>query len=69
VAGPYGFTFEPHDVAFLFVGEEDQKSVREYLQWAADRGDVPNYTCPFIDPRWDRERVEQEFEKARAVGS
>ena len=58
--------FEIEDVAFLFLPEEEHEKAR---QWFADvefEHTGPAYFCPYIDPRWPLDRIEDALEKVPA---
>lgn len=54
--------FHQRDVAFLFLPEEEHDDAR---QWFADveiENSGPAYFCPFVDPRWDMDRIQRALE-------
>jgi hypothetical protein len=59
---PGGLRFKPEDVAFLFLPEESHKAARQFFvdHEAANTG--PAYLCPYIDPRWPKDRIEKALE-------
>jgi hypothetical protein len=56
---PGGLRFKPEDVVFLFLPEESHKAARQFFvdHQAANTG--PAYLCPYIDPRWPKDRIEK----------
>jgi hypothetical protein len=54
---PGGLRFNPENVAFLFLPEESHKAARQFFvdHEAANTG--PAYLCPYIDPRWHKDRI------------
>jgi hypothetical protein len=56
---PGGLRFTPEDVAFLFLPEESHTAARQFFvdHQAANTG--PAYLCPYIDPRWPKDRIEK----------
>jgi hypothetical protein len=56
-------TFEPADVAFLFIPEELHAQARAFFSDVYHNNTGPSYFCPFIDARWSRSRVEEELHK------
>lgn len=55
--------FEVQDVAFLFIPEALHAAARGFFQNAYEDHIGPAYFCPFLDPLWSRERVEEELAK------
>src|SRR5262249_11216194 len=53
--GPFPFTTQ--NVAFLVPPEEHHDGAREFFDQAEMENPGPAYYCPYIDPRWDRNRV------------
>lgn len=49
--------FEPSEVAFLILPEASHDAARQFFADAEIEQVGPNYPCPFIDARWDRDRV------------
>lgn len=56
-------TFEPKDVAFLFIPEALHTNARAFFSTVYHDHTGPAYFCPFIDPTWSRQRVEEELAK------
>lgn len=56
---PRGLHFTTEDVAFLFIPEDLQDSARGFFVEAEREGRGPNYSCPYLDPRWDMERIQE----------
>lgn len=54
---PRGLTFEPDDVAFLFVPEALHPQGAAFL---ADGGGGagPAYSCPILDPLWGDDQIQ-----------
>ncbi|MFV8530371.1 hypothetical protein [Ralstonia pseudosolanacearum] len=59
-----GMRFEPEDVAFLFIPEGLHGIARHFFEDAYHHHTGPAYFCPFIDPFWSKDRVEEELAKA-----
>jgi len=57
------FNFE--DVAFLFMDETYHETARDFFEQAGRDDTGPCYTCPFIDPAWDVQTVEEALQRAR----
>lgn len=55
---PGGFDFMPADVAFLFIPERLHGTARSFFQDAEDQHIGPNYQCPYLDPDWEMERIQ-----------
>lgn len=55
--------FELEDVAFLFIPEHLHGNARAFFAAAYHEHTGPAYFCPFIDPFWSRDRVEEELAK------
>jgi hypothetical protein len=58
---PGGLDFQPDDVAFLFIPEELHDKARQFFTDVEVEGSGPAYLCPYIDVKWDRERIEKEL--------
>jgi len=60
---PGGLRFKPEDVAFLFLPDESHEAARQFFvdHRAANTG--PAYLCPYVDPRWPRDRIEKALEE------
>lgn len=63
VAGDVGFT--PQDVAFLFIPEDLHGDARAFFENAEVENLGPSYSCPFVDPSWNVERVREALAAAR----
>lgn len=50
--------FEPDDVAFLFLPEPDHGKARQFFADVEFEHTGPAYHCPYIDPRWDMDRIQ-----------
>ena len=62
VAGDFRFAVE--DVAFLFLPEEHHDAAWAFFtQYVVDENLGPSYSCPFLDPTWDAERIRVELKK------
>jgi hypothetical protein len=59
---PCGLGFTPENVAFLFIPEHNHTAARQFFtdHKAANTG--PAYLCPYIDPTWDRTRIQAALE-------
>lgn len=64
---PGGMRFTPDQVAFLFIPEELHQAAGEFFRDAYQQNSGPAYFCPYIDPRWNHERLQHAF--ARVAGS
>ncbi|KJS29804.1 MAG: hypothetical protein VR64_19065 [Desulfatitalea sp. BRH_c12] len=49
--------FEPEDVAFLLIPEEQHAAARGFFENAYYENLGPAYFCPYVDPSWERERI------------
>jgi hypothetical protein len=56
---PGGLSFEVTDVAFLFIPEELHDKALQFFSDHKFVGTGPAYICPYIDPGWDRPRIER----------
>ncbi|MGH3005640.1 MAG: hypothetical protein ACRDOS_07035 [Gaiellaceae bacterium] len=56
---PGGLSFQPHDVAFVFLPEDLQENARRFFAEHRDSNTGPAYLCRYLDPRWRRGRIEQ----------
>jgi Putative abortive phage resistance protein AbiGi, antitoxin len=52
------FQFEPHDVSFLFLPEENHAKARQFFADVKLEYSGPAYECAYVDPRWDMERIQ-----------
>ena len=50
--------FHQDDVAFLFLPEEDHDRARQFFVDAEFENTGPAYLCPYIDPRWELDRIQ-----------
>ncbi len=69
-SGPYRFEwerewrvvgdvrFEPGEVAFLFLPEDDHTRARQFFLDAQVAHTGPDYLGPYIDPRWDIAQIQ-----------
>lgn len=55
-------SFHQEDVAFLFLPEEDHDRARQFFADAEVENRGPAYYCPYIDPRWDLDRIQDALE-------
>lgn len=51
------FRFEVSDVAFLIIPASDHEAARDFFASAEEDQVGPNYPCPFIDARWNRDQI------------
>lgn len=56
---PGGFEFDVAEVRFLFIPEEQHKNARKFFEQARIEHSGPSYTCPFLDPLWDDDRIQE----------
>jgi hypothetical protein len=56
---PGGLTFQPDDVAFLFLPEDLHLRARTFFEEAQRENFGPAYLCPYLDPTWTEERLQQ----------
>jgi len=56
---PGGLDFEPADVAFVFLPEEDHGRARQFFEEHAADNTGPAYLGIYLDPRWERDRIEE----------
>lgn len=61
VAGDVDFSVD--DVAFLFIDEALHASAWSFFHNAVDENIGPGYFCPYIDPRWTVEKVQQRLSR------
>lgn len=54
--------FRIPDVAFLLIPEEHHANAQAFFQDHVQNNSGPGYFCPYVDPRWDVQRV------ANAIG-
>jgi hypothetical protein len=54
--------FHQDDLAFLFLPEEDHEPARRFFADANVENSGPAYFCPYIDPRWDMDRIQDALE-------
>lgn len=55
-------SFHQDDVAFLFLPEEDHERARQFFADVEVENRGPVYFCPYIDPRWDMDRIQDALE-------
>ncbi|MEV7431448.1 abortive infection system antitoxin AbiGi family protein [Nocardioides sp. NPDC092400] len=58
---PGGLTFQPADVAFLFIPENLHSAARAFFDDHEAEGTGPSYKCPYLDPLWPDERLQAVF--------
>jgi hypothetical protein len=51
--------FETEDVSFLIIPERNHEAALGFFEDAEYNDVGPNYSCPFVDATWSRERVLQ----------
>lgn len=51
--------FDPADVAFLFLPEEDHDKARQFFSDAEVGHTGPAYLCHYIDPRWELAQIQE----------
>jgi hypothetical protein len=64
---PGGLSFEPEDVAFLLLPEEWHEAARQFFADHRFAHTGPAYLCPYIDPRWPREKIEQSLDEVPSI--
>jgi len=52
-------SFQQGDVAFLFLPEEDHDRARQFFADVEVENSGPAYFCPYIDARWDMNRIQE----------
>lgn len=52
------YKFHPEDVSFLLIPEKHHKAARNFFHTALHENLGPAYFCPFIDPSWCKERIQ-----------
>lgn len=52
-------SFEPEEVAFLFIPEDLHDAARDFFLEAQSEGTGPGYFCPYLDPTWSAEEITQ----------
>lgn len=55
---PGGLSFSPDEVAFLFIPEELHSRARAFFDEAEEENTGPNYRCPFLDPLWPDDQIQ-----------
>jgi hypothetical protein len=55
---PGGLSFEPEDVAFVFLPEDLHEKARRFFTDHQRENTGPAYLGRYLDPRWDRARIE-----------
>jgi hypothetical protein len=58
---PGGMSFEPSEVAFLFVPEELHTAARSFFAEKASDGSGRSYTCPLLDAAWPEDQLQEAF--------
>lgn len=56
---PGGLEFQPDDVAFVFLPEQLHENARAFFAEHRANNSGPAYLGRYLDPRWDRERIEE----------
>ncbi len=56
---PGDLLFKPEDVKFLFIPAELHEKARGFFANAEEEGIGPNYTCPYLDPTWGIEDIQE----------
>jgi hypothetical protein len=56
---PGGLKFLPDDVAFVFLPEELHDNARAFFTEHSTNNSGPAYLGRYLDPRWDRERIQE----------
>lgn len=51
------FSFTPADAAFLIIPENSHRAARIFFDDAGTENIGPNYTCRFIDPFWEDQKI------------
>ena len=57
------FSFAPEDVSFLMIPEELHAHARRFFEDALNEHNGPAYLCPYIDPRWGKEKILEALQK------
>jgi len=63
---PGGLRFTPDDVAFLFIPGHNHGPARQFFTDHKVANTGPAYLCPYIDPTWDRARIQAALESTPA---
>lgn len=50
--------FEPDDVTFLFLPEDEHEKARQFFADVEIEHSGPAYHCAYIDPRWEIDRIQ-----------
>lgn len=56
---PSVLRFSPGDVAFLFIPEDLHSRALEFFTLHGDLNTGPAYVCPYVDPTWSDERLQE----------
>jgi plastocyanin len=56
---PGGLAFQPGDVSFVFLPEQSHDNARAFFEIHRASQTGPAYLGPYLDPRWDRPRIER----------
>jgi hypothetical protein len=56
---PGGLNFKPSDVAFVFLPEELHGRARDFFEEHRVANTGPAYFGVYLDPRWERDRIEE----------
>lgn len=62
---PGGLTFQPNDVAFLFIPSELHAAAGAFMQGTFDQNTGPAYLCPYLDPQWSDGQLQAVFDTAQ----
>lgn len=55
-------SFHQDDIAFLFLPEGDHVKARQWFSDVRIENSGPAYFCPYIDPRWGMDRIQDALE-------
>jgi hypothetical protein len=58
---PGGLMFQPDDVAFVFLPEQLHDNARAFFGEHRANDSGPAYLGRYVDPRWDRERIQEDL--------
>jgi hypothetical protein len=64
---PGGLRFQPDDVAFVFLPEELHDNARAFFGEHRANNTGPAYLGRYLDPRWDRARIQEVLTESAAV--
>jgi hypothetical protein len=57
--------FDIGDVAFLFLPEDEHDTARKFFADVQIEHRGPAYFCPYIDPRWSMDRIQDALRNSR----